>query len=74
MPKIIVELYNLEGTDHDGYYYVEIGKGMYGLPQASRVAYDALAPRLQKAGYLPAHNPRTLQTPDQQRHVLSHSR
>jgi hypothetical protein len=27
---------------------------MYGLPQASQVAYDALVPRLQTVGYHPA--------------------
>jgi hypothetical protein len=54
VPQAIVELYNLQDYAHDGHYYFEISKGMYGLPQASRVAYDALAPRLKHAGYLPA--------------------
>ena len=54
VPQAIVELYNLQDYAHDGHYYMEISKGMYGLPQASRVAYDALAPRLKTEGYLPA--------------------
>ncbi|WP_281640541.1 Ty1/Copia family ribonuclease HI [Aurantimicrobium minutum] len=54
VPAHIVELYNLQDYEHDGHYYIEISKGMYGLPQASRVAYDALAPRLKDAGYTPA--------------------
>ncbi|MEM7270235.1 MAG: hypothetical protein AAF401_13430, partial [Pseudomonadota bacterium] len=32
--------------------YIEISRGMYGLPQAGRVASDALVPRLASAGYM----------------------
>ena len=40
----------------NGFVYVEISKGMYGLPQAGRVANDALQPRLKAAGYEPTGN------------------
>ena len=53
IPQEIIDLYNLAPLVHNGYVYVEISKGMYGLPQAGRVAYDALLPRLKAAGYEP---------------------
>ena len=34
-----------------GYVYARVEKGMYGLPQAGKVASDALLPRLKAAGY-----------------------
>ena len=37
---------------HNGYIYIEVSKGMYGLPQAGRVASDELIPRLEAAGYM----------------------
>jgi hypothetical protein len=37
-----------------GHVYARVSKGMYGLPQAGKVASDILLPRLAKAGYLPA--------------------
>jgi hypothetical protein len=52
--QAIVERYNLQDYAHDGHYYLKISKGIYGLPQASQVAYNALAPRLQTASYHPA--------------------
>ena len=52
IPQEIIELYKLEElVDQDGYVYIEIAKGMYGLPQAGRVASDVLVPRLEQAGY-----------------------
>ena len=51
IPEEIIELYNLKELEHNGYLYVEISKGMYGLPQAGRVANDALIPRLKAEGY-----------------------
>jgi hypothetical protein len=36
---------------HNGYVYVEINKGMYGLPQAGRIANDKLVPHLANNGY-----------------------
>ena len=49
-PEIIAE-YKLEDIVHNGRVYVRINKGMYGLPQAGRLANDLLAKRLGKHGY-----------------------
>ena len=51
IPPAIMELYNLHLLVENGYVYVEIRKGMYGLPQAGRIANDKLIPILAKAGY-----------------------
>lgn len=51
IPKRIMEQYNLEPLIHNGAVYVEIQKGMYGLPQAGKIASDALIPVLNAAGY-----------------------
>ena len=51
IPKKIMDLYNLHSLVHNGAVYVEIRKGMYGLPQAAKIASDALIPVLEKAGY-----------------------
>lgn len=53
IPQEIIDLYNLMDLVVDGYVYVEVSKGMYGLPQAGRVASDELLPRLKAAGYTP---------------------
>jgi hypothetical protein len=37
----------------EGYVYAQVQKGMYGLPQAGKVASDVLLPRLSTAGYIP---------------------
>ena len=37
----------------DNYAYCKIKKGMYGLKQAARLAYDALVKNLKAAGYSP---------------------
>ena len=48
----IWEQYNLqEYANEDGYIYARLEKGMYGLPQAGKVANDQLLPRLAVAGY-----------------------
>lgn len=51
IPKSIFDQYNLEPLVHNGKVYVEIRKGMYGLPQAGRIANDKLIPILSSAGY-----------------------
>ena len=51
-PKIIA-LYNLEPLIHKGFVYVRIERGMYGLPQAGRIAYDRLKKVLAPWGYEP---------------------
>ena len=43
---------------YDGCLHFEIGKGMYGIPEAGRLANDLLRARLKKHGYIEAtHTP-----------------
>jgi hypothetical protein len=53
LPDAIVEQYNLKPLFHNGFVYVEIRKGMYGLPQAGRLANDQLVAKLAQHGYQP---------------------
>ena len=48
------DMYDIEKIiANDGYVYCKIVKGMYGLKQAARLAYDALVTHLHKYGYTP---------------------
>ena len=51
MPPEIIEKYNLKELELDGWIYMKIVKGMYGLPQAGKIANDLLQKRLKKHGY-----------------------
>ena len=51
IPNEIIEKCDLESKVEDGWVYVKIIKGMYGLPQAGLLANSLLAKRLEKAGY-----------------------
>lgn len=52
IPDDVIEEYNLrEIVSSDGWAYIEIQKGMYGLPQAGILAQKLLAKRLAKYGY-----------------------
>ena len=52
-PPEIIEQYNLLPLVHDdNHVYMEILKGMYGLPQAGKLANDQLKTHLQKFGYI----------------------
>ena len=52
LPESVVQHYNLtKNTTRDGYVYVEIRWGMYGLPQAGLVAQQLIKKRLNKKGY-----------------------
>ena len=53
LPDGIIDQYNLKPLFHDGYVYVEIRRGMYGLPQAGRLANDQLIKFLSPHGYAP---------------------
>jgi hypothetical protein len=59
IPQEIMDQYNLaDKVDANGYVYVEIRKGMYGLIQAARIAYDRLVTLLAPHGYYPIrHSP-----------------
>ena len=52
VPKEIQKEYNLqEKATADGHIYVEVRRGMYGLPQAGLIAQEELEQRLNKNGY-----------------------
>ena len=58
IPQTIIEQYKLMEMQSNGFVYVQIDGGMYGLPQATRLANDKLIPRLKAAGYYQAkHTP-----------------
>ena len=47
----VVEHHKLKDTAKDGWVYVEVSKGMYGLPKAGILAQKLLEQRLNAAGY-----------------------
>eukprot|EP00804_Cyclotella_cryptica_P002855 CCRYP_009391-RA/>CCRYP_009391-RA protein AED:0.18 eAED:0.18 QI:0/0/0/1/1/1/2/0/800 len=51
IPAAIIDLYHLRDIARDGYVFVRIQKGMYGLPQAGIIAQQLLKQRLQANGY-----------------------
>ena len=53
IPDDIYKQYNLHLFEHNGYVLAGVSKGMYGLPQAGRVASNVLIPRLKDDGYVP---------------------
>jgi hypothetical protein len=55
IPQEILDAYNLDNTHFDskGYAYLEIRKGMYGLKEASILAYNQLKEHLTLYGYAP---------------------
>eukprot|EP00804_Cyclotella_cryptica_P003875 CCRYP_015759-RB/>CCRYP_015759-RB protein AED:0.32 eAED:0.29 QI:0/0/0/1/0/0.33/3/0/881 len=50
IPAAIIDLYKLRDIAQDGYVFVRIQKGMYGLPQAGIIAQQLLEQRLQANG------------------------
>jgi hypothetical protein len=57
-PEEIVNTYNLNDLAVDGWVYIEIRKGMYGLKQAGLLANQLLQTRLAPFSYYPArHTP-----------------
>jgi hypothetical protein len=53
IPQKIIDKCNLLDKANNGYIYICIGKGMYGLPQAGRLANNLLIMRLSPHGYHP---------------------
>ena len=53
IPQEIIDKYNLEELAVDGWIYYRIDGGMYGLPQAGKIASDTLISRLRTTGYYP---------------------
>ena len=65
IPEEIIVKYNLQDlVDKDGWVYIEIWKGMYGLPQAGIIARQLLKKRLSEKGYYQCQR-----TPGLWRHV-----
>jgi hypothetical protein len=57
-PEEIIQKYNLNALAVDGWVYIEIRKGMYGLKQAGLLANQLLQTLLAPFGYYPArHTP-----------------
>ena len=57
-PPDIVKHYQLDKLVKNGLVLAKVIKGMYGLPQAGRLAYDQLTKHLALAGYTPTeHTP-----------------
>ena len=51
-PQEIIDQYGLDNkADEKGYVFCEVNQGMYGLPQAGKLAQDQLSKRLNKEGY-----------------------
>ena len=52
LPEDVIKQYGLQDkATSDGFVYVEILKGMYGLPQAGLLVQELLEQRLQNHGY-----------------------
>ena len=58
VPKQFIDEYNLTPNIFDGYLYLKIVKGMYGLPQAGTLANKLLKTQLAPHRYVEcAHTP-----------------
>jgi hypothetical protein len=56
LPAHILDLYNLHDKVDNDFVYAEVRKGMYGLPQAGKLAYDRLQAYLAPLGYVPCQH------------------
>jgi hypothetical protein len=64
LPQETIEKYDLNELAQDGKVYIEIQKGMYGLPQAGILANELLQRNLTKDGYRPTNHTHGLWTND----------
>ncbi|CAJ1934140.1 unnamed protein product [Cylindrotheca closterium] len=53
LSKKIIDLYHLHDKIHKGFVYCKVKKGMYGLPQAGKLANDDLRQYLKPHGFIP---------------------
>jgi hypothetical protein len=53
LPQEIIDEFGLLELAHDGRIYIEIQKGMYGLPQAGIITNELFQKRLALDGYRP---------------------
>ena len=52
IPEEVIKEYNLhQYATPDGWVYIKVSRGMYGLPQAGSFSHDLLEQRLNKEGY-----------------------
>ena len=57
IPDEVIEQYDLNSkSSKDGYVYVEVRRGMYGLPHAGLIAQELLEERMAKHGYHQSEN------------------
>ena len=56
IPEEFMNSYSLKEKVHNGYIFSRVTKGMYGLPQAARIAKYALLQYLAPYGYHPTKN------------------
>ena len=63
IPQEFIDEYNLEKFVYNGWIYFDIFKGVYGLPQAGKLANNLLKKSLKKHGYY-----KTATTPGLWRH------
>jgi hypothetical protein len=71
LPQETIDKYYLIELSQDGKVYIEIQKGMYGLPQAGILANELLQRNLAKDGYRPTQHTHGLWTHDT--HLISFS-
>jgi hypothetical protein len=64
LPQETIEKYDLIELSQEGKVYIEIQKGMYGLPQAGILANELLQRNLAKDGYRPTTHTHGLWTRD----------
>jgi hypothetical protein len=64
LPQETIDKYDLIKLSQDGKVYIEIQKGMYGLPQAGILANELLQRNLAKDGYRPTQHTNGLWTHD----------
>jgi hypothetical protein len=64
LPQETIEKYDLKKLAQDGRVYIEIQKGMYGLPHAGILANELLQRNLTKDGYRPTTHTHGLWTHD----------
>ena len=56
IPQEIIDQYQLQDLEEDGWVYMNIVKGMPGLKQAACLANEILVHHLAPYGYSPVHN------------------
>ena len=53
IPQELINKYNITDKVHNGYIFSQVTKGVYGLPQAGRIAHGTLVQNLAPYQYHP---------------------